>query len=187
MNAPTSPPLPAPDPNSARWFSEHVQVHDAALRAYLRHAFPDAHHEVEDVVQESYLRVWRTRAGQPLASARAFLFKVARNVTLDFLRRRHISPVRAVGDLAALPVMEDRPGVAETVAFDEKVRLLAEGIATLPPRGREILMMRKFQNLPQREVAARLGIAEKTADEHLARALRRLGRFLRDRGVSDLC
>ena len=65
-----------------RWFAEKIQPHAGQLRAYLREAFP-AVPDVEDVVQESYLRVWRARTGQPIIFPKAFLFRVARNVALD--------------------------------------------------------------------------------------------------------
>lgn len=162
---------------------DHVQVHDSALKSYLRQSFPDARHEVDDVVQESYLRIWKARAGQPLESAKAFLFKVARHVALDLLRRNHASPIESVGDLDALSVIEGRPGVAESVSMDEKVRLLVQGLATLPPRGREVMMLRKFKGFSQKEVAAKLGISEKTVDEHVYRGMKRLGAYLRERGV----
>ena len=174
---------PASEPGAARWFVDHVHVHDSALKSYLRQSFPDARHEVDDVVQESYLRIWKARAGQPLESAKAFLFKVARHVALDLLRRSHVSPIESVGDLGALSVIEARPGVAESVSMDEKVRLLVQGLATLPPRGREVMMLRKFKGLSQKEVAAQLGISEKTVDAHLCRGMKRLGAHLRERGV----
>ena len=44
-------------------------------------------------------------------------------------------------------------------------------------------MLCKLQGLTHREAAARLGLAEKTVDEHLLRGLRRLGAALRARGL----
>jgi RNA polymerase sigma factor (sigma-70 family) len=180
-------PSPAPDQNiepvSTHWFTEQVHVHESALKTYLRSAFPAMKHEVDDVVQESYLRAWRSRSQRPLALTRAFLFRIARNVTLDLLRRRQVSPIHAVGDLRALPVMEDTCGVAESVSMNEKVLLLAQSLGTLPARAREVVVLRKFKGLSQKEVAAQLGISEKTVDEHLYRGLRRLGKCLRVRGV----
>lgn len=142
--------VPITDQRSAGWFSEQIQVHDAALKFYLHQSFPTARAEVDDVVQESYLRVWKACAHQPLLSARAFLFKVARHVALDFVRRHRASPVRVVGDVSALPVLDEKRGVVETVSVDEKVRLLVEGLATLPVRGREVVMLRKFKGLSQK-------------------------------------
>ncbi len=116
---------------------------------------------------------------------RAFLFKVARHVAVDFLRRRHSSTIRTVGDPGALCVIEEKRDVADTVSMDEKVHLLVQALATLPPRGREVVMLRKLKALSQKEVAAQLGLSEKTVDEHLYRSLKRLGNHLRARGVDS--
>jgi RNA polymerase sigma-70 factor (ECF subfamily) len=172
----------SPPSDQARWFAQEVQPHDAALRGYLRATFPWMH-DVDDVVQESYLRIWKARASRPVQSARAFLFAVARHFALDLLRRHRRSPVAAVGDLAALNVVDDRPGVVATVGTAEKIRLLAAAVATLPPRCREVVMLCKIEGLSHREAAARLGLAEKTVDEHLLRGLRRLGAALRAQGI----
>jgi RNA polymerase sigma-70 factor (ECF subfamily) len=185
-----SPPPTASEPSSstaettARWFVEEVHPHDAQLKAYLRHSFPSVH-DIDDVVQESYLRIWRSRAAQPIQSARAFLFKVARHVALNLVDRQRASPVIVVGDLAALPVLEERPGVAETVGKNEKIQLLVQALATLPPRCREITILRKLKGVPQKIIAAQLGIAEKTVEEQVARGVRRCEDYLRRRGVTS--
>jgi DNA-directed RNA polymerase specialized sigma24 family protein len=81
------------------WFAKEVQPHDAQLKAYLRGAFPSVR-DVDDVVQESYLRVWLARATQPIQSTRAFLFRVARNLALDFVRHERASPIVVLGSIA---------------------------------------------------------------------------------------
>lgn len=170
--------------NAAHWFAAEVHPHDAQLKAYLRSSFP-AVRDIDDVVQESYLRIWRSRAVQPIHSAKAFLFKVARHVALNLVDRQRASPVMVVGDLAALPVLDNRPGVVETVSKNEKVRLLVLALATLPPRCREITILRKLKGVPQKDVAAQLGIAEKTVEEQVARGVRRCEDYLRRRGVTN--
>src|SRR5687768_12172623 len=112
-----------PTGNLSKWFADEVHPHDASLKAYLRSSFP-AVRDIDDVVQESYLRIWRSRAAQPIHSAKAFLFKVARHVALNLVDRQRASPVMVVGDLAALPVLDHGPGVVETVGRNEKLRLL---------------------------------------------------------------
>ena len=170
--------------NAARWFAAEVHPHDAQLKAYLRSSFP-AVRDIDDVVQESYLRIWRSRAVQPIHSAKAFLFKVARHVALNLVDRQRASPVIVVGDLAELPVLDHRPGVVETVSKNEKLRLLVLALATLPPRCREITILRKLKGVPQKDVAAQLGIAEKTVEEQVARGVKRCEDYLRRRGVTD--
>ena len=174
--------MDSPQSDQTQWFAAEVQPHESHLRSYLRGAFP-AVRDVDDVVQESYLRIWRARALEPIDSARAFLFTVARRLALDFVRRERRSPIDAVGDLAALDVVDDGRGVVETVELGEKTRLLAAALATLPPRAREVILLCKIHGLTHREAASRLGLAEKTVDEHLLRGLKRLGTTLRERGV----
>ena len=169
--------------DAARWFEQEVRPHDAQLKAYLRHSFPGVR-DVEDLVQESYLRIWRSRAAQPIQSAKAFLFRVARNLALNLVDRQRASPVAVVGDLAALPVSEERSGTVETVERNEKIQLLVQALAMLPPRCREITILRKLKGVPQREVAARLGLAEKTVEEQVARGVRRCETYLRRHGIT---
>ena len=167
-----------------RWFAEEVQPHDAQLKGYLRGAFP-AVRDVEDVVQESYLRIWRARAKQPVACAKGLLFQIARRLALDTLRHDRASPIDAGRDLAALSVFSDEPDAAEAAALQERKRHLIDAVASLPNRYREIGLLRKFEELPQREVAARLGLTERTVENLLARAIRKCEDHLRRRGVLD--
>lgn len=182
----TTPPhvpiMALPKADQTRWFSEEVQPHEPSLRAYLRGSFPSVA-DVDDVVQESYLRVWKAWATQPIRSARAFLFRVARHHALDLVRRERISPVSGVRDLAALTVVEDGCGVAEAVSRQEKVRLLAEAIDALPAGCRQVVVLRKLKCLSQKEVSLHLGLAEKTIEAQLARGVKRCEDFLRKRGV----
>lgn len=174
--------VPPTETEQARWFAQEVHPHEPSLRAYLRGAFPSVR-DIDDVVQESLLRTWRARAGQPIRSARAFLFLVARRVALDLVRRDHVAPVIALRDLEALPVIQEGAGAPDAVSAREKILLLADAIDALPARCREILILRKLHSVSQRETAARLGIAEKTVEAHLARGLARCEDYLRRRGV----
>jgi len=162
-----------------------VRPHEPSLRSYLRSSFP-AVHDVDDVVQESYLRVWRTRATQPVRSARAFLFTVARRLALDLLRRDRNSPVVDVGSACISQVVEEKQDLIAQVGRREKVRLLAEAIAALPERRREIFFLHKIEGLSRKEVAMRLGVSDKTVETQTARAMRACEEFFRRKGMIGL-
>ncbi len=173
--------LPTAEEN--RWFSDEVHVHEPSLRAYLRTQFPSAP-DIDDVVQESFLRLWRVRMGQPVRYAKALLFKVARHLVIDTARRNQISPIDRVTDLAALPVIEDgSPGPAEAACKRDEVVLLAAAIDSLPARCREILILRKLRGVPQKAIAAQLGLSEQTVQVQVSRGVRRCEEFLRAHGV----
>lgn len=55
----------------ARWFSEEVDPHRGALRAYVQHTFPDVR-DADDVIQDSLLRIWTARASRQIVTGRWF-------------------------------------------------------------------------------------------------------------------
>jgi RNA polymerase sigma-70 factor (ECF subfamily) len=83
-----------------------------------------------------------------------------------------------------LPVLESGPNAAEAAGVQEKLHLIADAIEALPSRCRQIVILRKLQGMPQKEVAARLGLSEKTVEAQLSRGIARLESFLRRNGVS---
>ena len=75
--------------------------------------------------------------------------------------------------------MEDGPGVAEQACTHEEINVLAAAIDSLPGRCREIFILRKLQDVPQKEIARRLDISEQTVEVQIGRANRRCEEFLR--------
>jgi RNA polymerase sigma-70 factor (ECF subfamily) len=165
-----------------RWFVEEVHAHDGQLRAYLRGAYPTVR-DVDDVVQESYLRTWKARLAHPIASTKSFLFEVARNLAIDLVRRKQSAPSESLVAFEELTVMDDGADVVAALSRQEKIDLLIAALATLPDRTREIVFLRKFQQLPQKEVAAHFGVSERTVETQLAKGMKRCANYLRKRGV----
>lgn len=169
-----------PHPEGARWFSEHVQPHEASLRNFLRRSLPSPH-DVDDVVQTSYLKLWRTRSGATIRSPKSLLFAIARNVALDFRRRRQVSLAEPITENTPLPVLEDSPGVVDLVSRQQELALLEEAVRTLPERCQLVFLLRKIQGLSQREIAMRLGISENTVESLVGKGARRCADYVRAR------
>ena len=169
-------------PNATQWFAQEVYPHGAELKAYLRGSFP-AVRDVDDVVQESYLRVWRRMMRGPVASARSFLYRVARNVAIDAVRRSAAAPVDQMADLNGLNASDGKPDAAEEACTSEELELLLVAIERLPRRCREVVVLRKLRGLSPREIAVELGMSEGTVHVHGAKGVRRCEEFLRERGL----
>jgi RNA polymerase sigma-70 factor (ECF subfamily) len=170
--------------NPAKWFKEEVHPHDAQLKSYLRGSFPSIR-DVDDVVQESYLRIWRAAAHEPVKSAKAFLFLVARRVALNFLRKERNSPVEAYGDEAMSGVLDDKPNAREAAIIQDRIDLLADALMSLPPRCREIVVLHKMKGLTQKEVADQLGVSERTVETHVRNGVARCLVYLRNHGLEE--
>jgi RNA polymerase sigma-70 factor (ECF subfamily) len=137
-----------------------------------------------DLAQEAFFRLLRSDKGAEAApastarDARAYLFSIAANLAIDHrrqARRQQTDPV----ELAAIAAFPDpRPSAERTSLSREELRVLAEAVAGLPPRGREIFLMHKFEDLSYADIAARLGIAKNTVIVHMVRSLAHCRRVL---------
>jgi RNA polymerase sigma factor (sigma-70 family) len=174
----------SPSSEKNRWFAEEVQSHEPALRAYLRGKFPSLP-DLDDLVQETYARLWRASDIGTVRSAKAFLFTTARNVAFDLFRRRNVVSIEAMSDMNGLHVLDDRPGVADTVCHEQELGLMLDAVRALPDRCREVLTLRKIYDLSHKEIAARLDISESTVNAQIAIGLLRCREYLRARGVTS--
>jgi len=174
--------MPPSDSDSARWFAEQVQVHEGALRSWLRGKFP-ALADPDNLVQEALTRVWQAHETGPIQSPKALLFTTARNLALDQLRRRQVVGIDTVAEIAELPVFEDVPTAAETAAHNQELEILTQAIQSLPDRCRQVLTLRKIYGLSQKEIAAQLGIAEHTVEAQVGTGMRKCAEFLARHGL----
>lgn len=165
-----------------RWFAEEVLPHETMLRAYLRRHFPSLG-DVDDVVQESYLRLIRARAEGRLRSVKGLLFTAARNAAVDIFRRKGSFAPTEVDQIDGGAVLDNRPGVVESISRSQELDLLAEAVESLAPRCREVLKLRKIYGLSHREIARVLGISEGTVHVQVGRGMRRCVEFMEARGL----
>lgn len=164
--------------------AEFVQAHEPALRGYLRSRFsvlPD----VDDIVQEAYLRVWKARWNGRNRRIRSLIFTTARNVALDTVRRLRVAPFEDVSREYASSVADDHRGVVETVSRRQEIGLLAAAVAALPPRCRETLTLQRMEGLTYKEVARRLGVSENTVSNRVQQGIRRCTEYLESGGPRE--
>lgn len=159
--------MPPLDSTQARWIADEARAHETVLRAWLRRRFP-ATLDVDDVVQDTYLRILRARPQAPVRSPKAFLFAIARNLAMDRFRRRSASPEVALAeDLSGQVMDETQPSEEAERGRERDLDLLQQAIDALPGRCREIFTLRKLHGLSQGEIARRLGISERTVSAQL--------------------
>ena len=149
-------------------------------------------HDAEDLVQETYLRAWRSYDGfEGRASVRSWLYTIATNVCLTALEPRRIrmlpsglsgpsdrppTPV-APGEVSWLEPLPDRwiDDPAATVVARESLRLaLIASLQHLPARQRAILILREVLAFTAPETAEILGTTTAAVKSGLQRARARL-------------
>lgn len=159
------------------WFKREVLPHEAALLRYLARVWPRKH-EIEDLRQEAYARVYTAALTSRPTSPRSFLFTTARHLMTDRVRHERVVSIEAVGDIEALNVLADEITVERHIGARQELKLLARALDLLPRKCREVLWLRRVEGLSQREVAQRLGVGEKTIEHHVSKGGRLLAEYM---------
>jgi RNA polymerase sigma factor (sigma-70 family) len=167
------------------WFKREILAHEESLVRYLFRTW-SRHQEVYDLRQDIYVRVYEAAIHSKPLAPKSFLFATARHLMTDRIRRRRIVSIDAVEDLDALNVMIDVISPERRTSAYQELRRLAEAIDQLPPKCRETIWLRRVDDLSQKEVAEKLGIAQKTVEKHVMKGMKLLAAalFRNEGGVS---
>lgn len=173
--------VPPLETEHAQWFATEVQPHGCALRSWLLARFPTLP-DVDDLVQESMVRLIRAREAGPVGSARALLFTAARNLALDAVRRQRVVNFEPITEDTSSFVLADSTDVVETVSKQQELELLTRAIQSLPGRCREVFTLRTAYGLTQRQIADKLGVSLSTVEKQFAQGIRLCAIFFANGG-----
>lgn len=170
------------NPSASHWYHSEVQPHCPALRAWLLVRFPSLP-DVDDIVQQTCVRLLRAREAGAIRSARALLFTTARNLALDVVRRQRIVGFEPITEGDDLSVMMDEHDVVAAVSKQQELELLTLAIQSLPARSRQVMTLRAAYGFTPAQIAAKLGVSLSTVEKEMAKSIRACAAFFaaRDR------
>ncbi|MCI1780169.1 MAG: RNA polymerase sigma-70 factor [Bacteroidales bacterium] len=144
--------------------------------------------DAEDIVQVAFLELWKRKDKILIKEhAKAFLFRVVYTRSVNFVKHRSVTSdyVEAAKHLDMLRVTYYQPDNNEIIKRMENAALkkdIYEAIEELPKRCREVFKMSYLYYMKNKEIAEILGIAVKTVEAHMSKAIKylrsRLGVFL---------
>jgi RNA polymerase sigma-70 factor (ECF subfamily) len=158
------------------WFIREILVHESALTRYLMRSWY-RREEIHDLRQDIYMRVYEAAAKARPAMPKSFMFTTARHLMTDRLRRARVVSIDAVGDLDALNVLVDEISPERRLSARQELKHLTEAFDRLPDRCREVVWLRRVEELSQKEVALRMGIGEKTVEKQVAKGMRLIAEY----------
>lgn len=149
---------------------ELLAAYDAYADAIFRHCcFKTGEREAaRDMTQDVFLRAWTSMQRQPIRNMRAFLYRIADNLVIDWYRRRKPESLDALMDEGFEPT-EGKNRIEE----EAEVALALAKLAKLDERDREIITLRFVEGFSPREIGEILGQHENTISVRLYRALKR--------------
>lgn len=166
------------------WFLKQVFRHRAALHRYLRR-FTSGAEDVEDLVQETYVRIYALRDYQQIDSPRAMLFRIAHNAAVERARRQSTQATDSVADLEALNVFSTDAPADVQIDARRRFESFCTAVDRLPPLCRRVFVLRKVYRLSHDEIAEILGVSHSTIEKHVAKGLVRCRDYLKEIGLLD--
>jgi RNA polymerase sigma-70 factor (family 1) len=127
----------------------------------------------EDVVQETFVRLWQCRAGlRSEGSARALVYEIARNLALKRIRHEEVR-TRKAADLQQYFSRAAGTPADQTIA-NELREALDRAIQDLPVRRRDAFVLLRHEGLSLKEVAQVMGLSTQTVANHAVLAMKQL-------------
>lgn len=155
------------------WFIREVLPFEPVLMAYLRRNWR-RREDIPDLRNDIYVSIFESALKQVPDNPRQFVISVARNLLVDRFRREHIVPIEAMADLDALEAALETADPERMLAARDELRRLQHALDELPPRTREVIMMRRVEGLSRGAIAARLSISEETVSAYVTSGMRTL-------------
>jgi len=137
------------------------------------------HHVAEDLLEETWLRlVKHAHRLRPDTRLGPWLFTVARNLHVSYVRSRLIEDSTTAGLMTLWPFTTDRSSPFEATAASELERRIERALASLPPASREVLLLVGVAGLDHSDAADVCGITPEALRQRLHRARTMLARAL---------
>ena len=139
--------------------------------------------EVEDIVQEAYVRACQADQESLIKSPRSFLFKTVKNLALDHVKRAETRLSDSYDE--DMPEIEGQSAYGtdplEEAVSHEEFSLFCEAVRLLPAQCRRAFVLKKVYGYSRREIAEHMGVSENTVQTQIARGMKASLQFMERR------
>lgn len=156
-----------------RIFSRLVKQHHAPLVSHVRSRVR-SDHDAEDIVQETWIRAAAAVQGGAIENVRAYLYRIAGNLSIDYLRRRKVRQHLEAGtadSVEAMAVAALQPAPDQQIIRQQQEAAFEAALRALPRRARQVLLLSRVEGWTYPQIAAHLGISLRTVSNDMERAL----------------
>lgn len=154
------------------------------LKRYLSR-FLTERQDIEDVVQETYLRAYSAERDKEIEQPKSFLFRIAKNLALNELNRKARQITDCVADFDLPLVVDAGETLEDELEARQHLGLYCEAVAALPEQRRRVFLLRKVHGLSHKEIAQRTNLSVSSVEKHLLKGTLACRAYVRERERSE--
>lgn len=124
-------------------------------------------HDIEDIVQEVYIRAHNAEKKIDIKQPKAYIFCIAKNLALDELNRKSRRVTSYIEDCVSSVPIESMPSIESEAEANEYLNNYCQAIDQLPDKCKKIFIMRKVHGLKHKEIANKLNISLSSVEKLL--------------------
>lgn len=143
------------------------------------------HQEIEDVVQEAFLRVLEAEQHRNIQVTDAYIYRTVHNLALKTIDKKDYKFTDTVGDAVPQSVLLETPSLEEQYESQERFGQFCRAVRQLPVKCQRVFILRRIYGLSPDEIAERMGISVKTVEAHLTKAIVRCTDYMKEQEMTS--
>ncbi|OJW76647.1 MAG: hypothetical protein BGO57_10285 [Sphingomonadales bacterium 63-6] len=157
----------------AAWVAREILPHEKAVHTWLSrrwHRIVDP----DDVIQEAYCRISSLACVDHIDNPIGYFRRTVQSVVADTMRRASKSNIIPLTEIDWWNVMDNEPLVNRVLEAEQELKQVNHLLSQLSDICREAILLRRVEEVPQKEAARRLGVSEDVIRNHLVRGVRKI-------------
>jgi RNA polymerase sigma factor (sigma-70 family) len=155
----------------AQWLARHILPLEPQLRGWLRRKGPKFI-EADDLIQDAYAKLATLESVGEIEQPKAYLFQIVKGLITDEYRRAKVVSIESVAEISELSPHDETGSPERILSGHQDLERLFRAIDALPAPAKAVFVLKKFDGLSQRDIAARLHISENMVEKRMSQALR---------------
>lgn len=151
------------------------------LRRYLSRFF-SSKHDIEDVLQEAYVKAIESEKSNEITAPKAFLYKVSKNLAINYHKSAARRLTDYIEDFEEAENIASGPSLEHQVEQEYRLARFCDAVKLLPPQCRRVFVLKKVYAIPNIEIAKRMGISINTVNKHLSKGTLMCQKYLEHKG-----
>lgn len=153
--------------------------HSTLLKKFLTRYF-SSHQDIEDIVQETYLKAYVEDRKKGVEQPKAFLFRVAKNVAFTQLNKKSRRITDFLEDVDSWEVLTKEPSTDKLLEAEDSLKLYCRALAELSPKCRQVFLLRKVHGLPHSEIAKSMSLTVSSVEKYISRGIVAVRSYIRE-------